>query len=375
MPNQDIPKVEIEGLTRRFGHQLAADNLSLKIHSGSVTCLLGPSGCGKTTTLRMIAGIEEPDGGVIKIDGRTVSGNGCYVPPERRSVGFVFQDFSLFPHLTIAQNIAFGVGERERERVHSLMAKVGLAKHGERYPHEVSGGEQQRAALARALAPSPNTILLDEPFSNLDQRLRDRIREDMLKVLKAEGAAVLLVTHDPHEAMAMADEIILMRGGQVVQAGSPVSVYNSPVDRASAEFFSDINLLHGVAKDAVVATPFGEFEAPGIADGTDMEIMIRPQHMRIDFDRNGAAPRPTESDGVPARGMVKRARYMGSSSLIDFEMEHDGSILKASVPAIFLPPIGASLWLSMRRDRCFVFPCVTQARRGTPHRDRDEAVQ
>ena len=360
MPEYETPRIETQGLTRRYGGSLAVSELSLSLHAGRVTCLLGPSGCGKTTTLRMIAGVEEPDAGVVKIDGNIVSGNGHYLPPEQRSVGLLFQDFALFPHLTVAENVAFGVGRNQRERVERLIEKVGLGQQGKRYPHEISGGEQQRAALARALAPGPGAILLDEPFSNLDNRLRDRIRDDMMSVLKSEGTAVLLVTHDPLEAMVMADEIALMRDGRIVQAGPPLSIYNRPVDRQAAEFFSDINLIHGVAHDAIVDTPFGTFEVPGVADGTNMEVMVRPQHMRIDFDRNGNAPLPTERDGVPARGTVKRARYAGNSSLVEFEMEHDGSILKASVPAVFLPSIGSSLWLSIRRDRCFLFPCVVQ---------------
>ncbi len=226
----------------------------------------------------------------------------------------------------------------------------------EAYPHELSGGEQQRVALARALAARPRIFLMDEPFSGLDDRLRDGIRDETLDILKEENTAVILVTHDPEEAMRMADEIALMRAGRIVQTGAPYNIYNTPVDREAAAFFSDINVIRGVVQGALTDTPFGEFLAPGVPNGTEVEIVIRPQHIRIDFDRDGRGPNPTPEDGTPARGTVVRARFMGHESLVEFRMDHDGSILKASVPSVFLPKAGTALWLMIRRGRCFVFP-------------------
>ena len=322
-------------------------------------CLLGPSGCGKSTTLRMIAGVERPDQGEIRIDGQPVFGAGAMVPPEDRSVGLMFQDFALFPHLSVAQNVAFGLkGDRaaKRARVGELLERVNLAGYGDKHPHQLSGGEQQRVALARALAPRPKVMLMDEPFSGLDNRLRDGIRDATLEVLKGEGAAVLLVTHEPDEAMRMADEIALMRGGRIVQRGAPYNVYNAPVDKAAAAFFSDINVIRGISRGALTETPFGAFLTPGHADGAAVEIVIRPQHLKIDFDRGGRGPNPTVQDGTAARGTVQRARYLGRESLVDFRMDFDGSTLTASVPGVFLPQPGTALWLMIRRDRCFVFP-------------------
>ena len=223
-------------------------------------------------------------------------------------------------------------------------------------PHELSGGEQQRVALARALAPKPSILLMDEPFSGLDDRLRDEIRDETLALLKAEGTAVLLVTHEPAEAMRMADEIALMRDGRIVQRGAPYNIYNAPADRDAAAFFSDINVIRGKVQGALTETAFGQFLAPGIADGTDVDIVIRPQHLKIDFDRQGRGPNPTPQDGTPARGVVERARFMGSESLVEFRMDFDGSALKAIIPSVFLPKPGTPLWLMIRRDRCFVFP-------------------
>jgi iron(III) transport system ATP-binding protein len=210
---------------------------------------------------------------------------------------------------------------------------VHLSHHIDAFPHELSGGEQQRVALARALAPRPRIMLMDEPFSGLDNRLRDGIRDQTLDILREEDTAVLLVTHEPDEAMRMADQIALMRDGRIVQQGAPYTVHN-----------------------ALTETPFGQFLVPGAPDGLEVEIVIRPQHLRIDFDRSGHGPNPTPIDGTPARGVVERARFMGSESLLEFRMDHDGSVLKASVPNVFLPKPGTVLWLMIRRDRCFVFP-------------------
>ena len=361
MPDAAPPRarLEIEGVSRSFDGRPVVSDVSLRVPAGAVTCLLGPSGCGKSTTLRIIAGVETPDTGRVLVDGVEVAGRGHAVPPEARSVGLMFQDFALFPHLTVEGNVGFGLtGDKaaKKARVGELLERVGLAGYQAKYPHMLSGGEQQRVALARAVAPRPKIMLMDEPFSGLDNRLRDGIRDETLAVLKDEGTAVLLVTHEPDEAMRMADQIALMRGGRIVQQGAPYNVYNAPVDKAAAAFFSEINVVQGVVRGALTETPFGHFLAPGVPDGQPVEIIIRPQHIRIDFDRGGKGPRPTPTDGTPARGVVQRARFMGRESLVEFRMDADGSVLKATVPAVFLPKPGMALWLSIRRDRCYVFP-------------------
>ncbi len=352
------PRLEIEGLTRRFGAREVVADVSLSIAAGQVSCLLGPSGCGKSTTLRLIAGVDMPDGGSIRVDGRTIVDDLTRTPPEARGIGLMFQDFALFPHLDVTGNVAFGLprhGTETKARVADLLDRVGMTAHAKAYPHQLSGGEQQRVALARALSPRPLILLMDEPFSGLDDRLRDDIRDETLAVLKAEGTAVLLVTHEPTEAMRMADEILLMRDGRIVQHGSPYTIYNNPADLAAAAFFSDLNVLRGRVEGALTQTAFGPFLAPGLADGTAVEIAIRPQHLRIDFDRAGRGPLPTATYGDAARGVVERARFMGSESLVEFRMDFDGSILKAAVPGVFLPRVETALWLMFRRDRCFVF--------------------
>jgi len=350
------PRLEIKNIVKDFGGRRVVDDVSLSVMPGQVTCLLGPSGCGKSTTLRIIAGVEQLDAGSIHVDDKLVGDINFQHPPEARNIGLMFQDFALFPHLTVAQNVAFGLPKgRVTDRVHHLLDKVGMSSYAGDFPHQLSGGEQQRVALARALAPRPRIMLMDEPFSGLDDRLRDDIRDETLAVLKDEGTAVLLVTHEPGEAMRMADEIALMRNGKIVQRGAPYNIYNAPVDIEAAAFFSDINVIKGKVQGALTDTPFGQFLAPGVPDSTQVDIVIRPQHLKIDFDRAGRGPNPTPEDGTAARGVVERARFMGAASLVEFRMDFDGSIIKAIVPSVFLPRPGMPLWLMIRRERCFVF--------------------
>ncbi|MEM9144624.1 MAG: ABC transporter ATP-binding protein [Pseudomonadota bacterium] len=353
----------------RFGAENAVSDLDLAVTEGEVVCLLGPSGCGKSTTLRIAAGVERQTKGRVLIDGVVASDASLHRPPEQRSVGLLFQDFALFPHLTVAENIGFGLRQTPKSQrrgiVEDYLAKVGLDGFGAKYPHQISGGEQQRVALARALAPRPRVMLMDEPFSGLDNRLRDDVRDETLAILHAEGTAVLLVTHEPDEAMRMADRIALMRDGRIVQVGVPYTLYNAPVDRAAAAFFSDLNILHSVVKDRTTETPFGRFAAPELPDQTAVEVIARPQHVAIVED-TGTMPSVGASDGNPARGRVVRARFIGAQSLIEVEMDHDRSMIRASVPNAWVPGAGTPVWLSLPRDRCLVFPCLHQDAHARP---------
>ncbi len=367
-----MARLELKGINRTLGGKQVLDNISLTLKAGELTCLLGPSGCGKTTTLRIVAGVDRQDSGEVLIDGQMISNQKVHIVPEKRSVGLLFQDFALFPHLTVEENIAFGLigrGSNRKERITELLHRVNLEPLRKKYPHHLSGGEQQRVALARALAPKPKIMLLDEPFSNLDDRLRDFVREETINILMEEKVAVLLITHEPSEAMRMADEIVLMKEGRIVQTGSPYDLYNFPENRDVASFFSDLNVLHGVVKNSEINTPFGKFATPEFKDGADVEVIIRPQFMRIDFDRKGKGPLPTTEDGVPVLGTVEKARYMGNSSLVEFRMENDKSLLKASVPSVFLPKPGARMWLSLKRSKCFLFPCITQTQLADPYKE------
>jgi iron(III) transport system ATP-binding protein len=276
------PVVALEALTKRYLQpaHLAVEDLTLDVASGEIVCLLGPSGCGKTTLLRLIAGFEMPDAGLVRIAGATVAGPDTWVPPDRRHIGFVFQDYALFPHLTVLQNVAFGLRgttrERRERRAAEVLDLVGLTIFAGRYPHQLSGGQQQRVALARALAPQPAVILLDEPFSNLDAALRGSTRDEVRAILKRTGTTAVLVTHDQEEALTFADRIAVMRAGRLEQDGAPEEVYARPRTAFVASFLGRTNLLRGEGLGHVARTPLGELTLSRPARGQVM-VSLRPE--------------------------------------------------------------------------------------------------
>ncbi|MFN3515807.1 MAG: ABC transporter ATP-binding protein [Novosphingobium sp.] len=277
------PILALEGVTRRYGRSMAVDQASLTLHPGRIACLLGPSGCGKSTLLRLIAGLEPIDGGAVRIAGETVSAPGIMVPPERRGVGLVFQDNALFPHLDVIANIGFGLSalpapERAR-RVDRLLAQFHIAPLARSFPHMLSGGEQQRVAIARALAREPALLLLDEPFSGLDGHLRETVRASLLGDLRAAEASVLVVTHDPAEAMEMADDLVLMAAGRILQTGTPADCYRRPVSSAAARLLGEMILLPGEVRGGTITTALGAMPAPGWPDGL-AQLGLRPEALR-----------------------------------------------------------------------------------------------
>jgi iron(III) transport system ATP-binding protein len=295
----------LHDLTLRYGAVPALTGVNLSVRRGEVACLVGPSGSGKSSLLRLIAGIEHPSSGRVVIDDVEVAGPGTFVEPERRRVGMVFQDYALFPHLSVEANVAFGLGSWRRadaaRAVREMLDRVDLTRHAAAYPHMLSGGERQRVALARALAPKPRVLLMDEPFSSLDGRLRDRVRLETLELLRDTGITSVIVTHDPREAVRIADRVALLRGGRLVQHGTPEDLYSRPATRFAAGFFSDINELRGVCRNGRIDTPLGSFAAPHLAENAPCSVCIRPQHLRI-------AGCPT---GIC--GQVLRSEFLGES--------------------------------------------------------------
>jgi iron(III) transport system ATP-binding protein len=282
--------IRLEGVTKRFGDVVAVDEASLCVERGEVVALLGPSGCGKTTLLRLVAGFERPDAGAIEVAERAVSGPGTWVAPEQRRVGMVFQDYALFPHLTVAENVGFGVPRRARShRVPELLATVGLDGLGRRYPHELSGGQQQRVALARALAPEPELVLLDEPWSNVDPSLRETLRAEVSEIIRPLGVTVVLVTHDREEAFSLADRIALMRDGTVIQEGTAEELYFAPASRWAAEFVGAGNVLAGEVVDGFVETTIGTFPANGSSREAGASVLVRPELLELEPDPAGPA--------------------------------------------------------------------------------------
>ena len=286
----DCSMIRLDSVRKRFGDVAAVDDASLCVARGEVVALLGPSGCGKTTLLRLIAGFERPDAGSVTVAGRLAASRDAWIPPEARRVGMVFQDYALFPHLTVAANIGFGLARRDRPgRVPKLLEVVGLESLGHRYPHELSGGQQQRVALARALAPAPELVLLDEPWSNVDPFLRETLRAEVAEIIRPLGVTVLLVTHDREEAFSLADRIALMRDGKVVQEGTPEQLYFSPASRWAAEFVGAANVLSGRVVDGRIETAIGAFLANGASAKSDAQVLVRPELLELEPSPTGAA--------------------------------------------------------------------------------------
>lgn len=274
--------LSFQNVSHRFGDFQAVDALSLEMAEGEIVCLLGPSGCGKTTSLRLAAGLETLQEGRICIDGQAVAEAGFSAPPETRRIGMVFQDYALFPHLSVADNVGFGLPAASRKgRVGEVLARVGLQERADVFPHQLSGGEQQRVALARALAPAPRLMLMDEPFANLDVTLRNAVRDDTLALLKRLGATVMLVTHDPEEAMRMADRIAVMRAGKLVQFGPAADVYLKPVNRFMATFFGAVNDIPAMAEGDRISTAFGSLPQPDGMRSGPVEMLVRPEGVRL----------------------------------------------------------------------------------------------
>jgi len=348
--------LRLEGVRHRYGNTVAVDGVSVAVAAGEVVCLLGPSGCGKTTVLRLAAGLEPLQEGVVRIGGVAVAGDGVEVPPERRGVGLVFQDYALFPHLDVRDNVAFGLtGWRaadRRRRADEVLALVGMTGHSRSYPHELSGGQQQRVALARALAPRPRVVLLDEPYSGLDARLRDRVRDEVLHILKASGSACLMVTHDSEEAMFMADRIAVMRAGRIVQEGSPVELYCEPADAFVASFFGEVNRIDGKVSGGSIDTPIGPVPARGLAEGTGATVVIRPEAVTIQPWASAFAEDPA--------GVVEQSRLLGRTSLVHMTVtapaRPEWSVhLHARVPGVYLPKPGARVRIQVDPTQTFVF--------------------
>ncbi|WP_255193639.1 ABC transporter ATP-binding protein [Natronobeatus ordinarius] len=318
--------LELEGVEKWYGEECVISDLSLSVRDGEILTLLGPSGCGKTTTLRLIAGLERPDGGEVRLRGDSVAGNGSFVPPEERGVGVVFQDFALFPHLTAHENVAFGLKDWPREereaRVAELLELVGLESQGEAYPEELSGGQQQRIALARSLAPEPEMLLLDEPFSSLDVDLRVEMREEVRQIIKETGVTAISVTHDQEEALSISDRVAVMNDGSLEQLGRPEQVFQQPKSRFVAGFLGHASFLSGRVRGDHVDTALGRVlrdDVNGLAeeyDGTTIDLLVRPDDVT-------ASP----TNGAEADGAVVYRRYLGPTVLYRVELD-DGDVIE-----------------------------------------------
>ncbi len=351
-----MAQLELRGVVQRYGKHTVVDGVNFQLEAGSIACLLGPSGCGKTTLLRCIAGFEEIAGGEIRLHGESVSSADHRVAPEKRRIGMVFQDYALFPHLTVEQNVAFGLGRKAdaeaSQRVRQLLATVGLHGQGDKYPHELSGGQQQRVALARALAPRPELILLDEPFSNLDVGLRERLSVEVREILKREGSTAIMVTHDQHEAFAMADHIGIMFEGRIQQWDVPYNLYHRPANRFVADFIGQGVLVAGTVGDGnsvrmelgtlISDTPVSCNEScTACDDGCAVDILLRPDDIVHD-------------DASPVQAEVLHKAFRGADILYTLRLASGTEVLSL-VPSHHNHALGEKIGIRLDADHVIAF--------------------
>jgi iron(III) transport system ATP-binding protein len=334
--NETATALTLSGIGRQFGTVRALDKISLDVQPGEIICLVGHSGCGKTSLLRIIAGIDAPDEGQLTMGGRTLVGPSIFVEPEKRNIGVVFQDYALFPHLTVRENVLFGLRKVRKEqalsRVDELLELVGLSSMADRYPHMLSGGEQQRVALIRALAPKPDLLLMDEPFSNLDRGLRARVRSETMALLRALGTPVIIVTHEAEEALSTGDRVVLMRSGEIVQQGS-------------ADFFCDFNAFEGTVRGKMIETEQGVFDAAADFASTDeVLVYIRPRDIEILPDATAGA----------LSGQIETRIYFGETEELLIRL--DGSEQRLRVRTDHhVPESASSVFLRINWSRVLVF--------------------
>ena len=312
----------LSNISHSFDTHEVLKNVSADIPSGQILCLLGPSGCGKTTLLRIAAGLEKSQQGTVRISDEIVAEAHIHVPAEKRGVGLMFQDFALFPHLNVRDNVGFGLTELStkaaNQRIDQLLERVNMLDQGDAFPHILSGGQQQRIALARALAPKPAVVLLDEPFSGLDQSMRIQIREETLGILKSSGVATLMVTHNPEEALFMADRMMVMGpGGEILQQGTPNEIYTEPADAYVAKFFGQANSVTGVVSGGKIETPLGSIDVPDCQDGCNVEAVIRPAALKLK-----TAGEFANDEGVPVD--IISARSLERNTFVRFRIKDAG---------------------------------------------------
>lgn len=346
-------RLTFEDISRSFGAVDALSKVTLDIEPGEVVCLLGPSGCGKTTLLRIAAGIEQPNSGRVLLDGNELVGPAQYVPPERRNIGLMFQDFALFPHLNILQNVAFGLRGLPKSEIdrtaQAALARVGLAHYADEYPHILSGGEQQRVALARAVAPRPGVLLMDEPFSGLDVNLRESMQNETLAVLRETRATSIIVTHDPEEAMRMANRIAVMDRGRLIQVGTAEELYRHPNQLFVARFFSDVNEIRCKVADGLVQTPLTDEPISTKIDADAVIMCVRERGVRILPEGKGHA------------GRVINVSFLGDAALVELAVQGLEQHVMARLDESAAPGIGDNVGVSVSTSAVLVFPAQNGA--------------
>ena len=345
------PDLVLENLRKFSKNKKILNNIEFNLTKDSISCILGPSGSGKTTLLKLIAGLEKVQSGEILINGEEVSSTKKHLPTEKRKIGFLFQDYALFPHLTVKQNLEYPINYKNSNyRIEDIIDLIKLPNSLNKFPHELSGGEQQRVALARSIISQPDLLLLDEPFSSLDLNLREEVRDDTLHLLQKSNISVIIVTHDSFEAMFISNQINIMdTSGYIIQSGSPAELYKNPKNSYVTEFFGETNRFHGVVNNSFVDTPVGKIKAPNELENTNVEIHVRPQGVKL-------KQQPTPVNGI--KGTVMASKLMGSFSFVHLSVLDDNNEVihvHSHMPPEFNPQQSSAVEIEIDQSQAFIF--------------------
>ena len=344
--------VEIKNLSHTIGNKEILKNINFTLSKDSISCILGPSGSGKTSLLKLIAGLDRVQNGSIEINSKEVSSKSKHLPTEKRNIGFLFQDYALFPHLTVKQNLEYPINYKTSPHtIDDIIKLIKLPNSLHKYPHELSGGEQQRVALARSIISNPDILLLDEPFSSLDLNLREDVRDDTLHLLQKSNVSVIIVTHDPFEAMFISNQINIMdTSGQIVQSGSPAQLYNNPINSYVAEFFGETNRFEGVVKNSYITTPIGKIKVSSELENQKVKVHVRPKGIKLN-------EQPTPVNGI--KGTVMASKLMGSFSFIHLSVLNKNNEIvhiHSHMPPDFNPKQSSAVEIEIDEKQTFIFP-------------------
>ena len=345
--------LDVKQLSHSFGEKEALTNLNFSIENNSIVSVLGPSGCGKTTLIRLIAGLEHIQKGEIILEKSLVANNHSNVPPEKRPISYVFQDFALFPHMTVLENVSFAAGSKSNKKqlIDQVIHLAKVENFLEKYPHSLSGGEQQRVALARSIAVQPKLLLLDEPFSDLDINLKREIIDDTLHLINSLESSAIVVTHNAEEAMFLSDAILVMEKGKLIQIGTPHDIYFKPSNLYVASLFGETNIFQSKVEDNTCLTPLGRIKTSNLSNNQDVDVVVRPEAIKLNLEKSPLLN--------PNSGVVVDSKFLGNSAIIHMTVNDEKNNkhhIHSRVMGNFLPPAASSVSVTLDEDHVFIFP-------------------
>ena len=345
--------LDVKELSHSFGDKEALTNLNFSIENNSIVSVLGPSGCGKTTLIRLIAGLEQIQKGEIFLEKSLVANKNLNVPPEKRPISYVFQDFALFPHMTVLENVSFAAGSKSNKKqlIDQVIHLAKVENFLEKYPHSLSGGEQQRVALARSIAVQPKLLLLDEPFSDLDINLKREIIDDTLHLINSLESSAIVVTHNAEEAMFLSDAILVMEKGKLIQIGTPHDIYFKPSNLYVASLFGETNIFQSKVEDNTCLTPLGRIKTSNLSNNQDVDVVVRPEAIKLNLEKSPLLN--------PNSGVVVDSKFLGNSAIIHMTVNDEKNNkhhIHSKVMGNFLPPAASSVSVTLDEDHVFIFP-------------------